>query len=146
MNVSAAPSRAARSSGSPSCGLNTAALPQPLSARSLEASSRSEERCVSSVAMSHQSSASLCPSSPTSSRVARARPCGRPPGLPEMLSGLGKAIEPGFIANAKQMGVANLPPELDDPDVEITPELIIKTFRDVAWHYFPQLAPEGEVH
>ena len=40
----------------------------------------------------------------------------------------------------------NLPPQLDDPNTEITPELIIKVFRDVAWHFFPRLAPEGEVH
>jgi phospholipase C len=30
--------------------------------------------------------------------------------------------------------------------LEITPELIIKVFRDLAWHLFPRLAPEGEVH
>ena len=62
------------------------------------------------------------------------------------LSGLGKAMGPGVIANAKAKGVTNLPPELDDPNTEITPELIIKTFRDVSWHYFPLLAPEGEIH
>ena len=62
------------------------------------------------------------------------------------LSGLGRATGPGFIDHAKAMGVANLPPELDDPSTEITPELIIRVFRDVAWHLFPRLAPEGEVH
>jgi phospholipase C len=62
------------------------------------------------------------------------------------LSGLGKTMGPGVIANAKAMGVKNLPPELDDPNTEITPELIIRVFRDVAWHFFPLLAPEGEVH
>jgi phospholipase C len=62
------------------------------------------------------------------------------------LSGLGKTIGPGFIAQAKAMGVENLPPELDDPNAEITPELIIKVFRDLAWHLFPRLAPEGEAH
>ena len=48
--------------------------------------------------------------------------------------------------HAKAMGVTNLPPQLDDPDAELTPELIIEVIRDVAWHFFPQLAPEGEVH
>ena len=40
----------------------------------------------------------------------------------------------------------NLPPELDDPNVELTPRLIIQVIRDVAWHYFPKLAPDGEGH
>ena len=44
------------------------------------------------------------------------------------------------------MGVTNLPPELDDPNAEITPELIVETFRDVSSHLFPKLAPEGEAH
>ncbi len=59
---------------------------------------------------------------------------------------LGQLYGPAVIAHAKAMGVTNLPPEVDDPNAEITPELIIKVFRDVAWHLFPQLAPEGEVH
>jgi hypothetical protein len=39
------------------------------------------------------------------------------------------------------LGVA-LPPQLDDPNVELTGELIIEVLRDVSWHFFPQLAPE----
>ena len=33
------------------------------------------------------------------------------------------------------------PAALDDPSTEITGELIIEVLRDVAWHFFPQLAP-----
>ena len=62
------------------------------------------------------------------------------------LSGLGKTIGPGIIAHAKARGVENLPPELDDPDTPLTSQLIIQVLRDVAWHYFPRLAPEGETH
>ena len=36
---------------------------------------------------------------------------------------------------------ATLPPELDDPSTELTPQLIIEVLRDVAWHFFPLLAP-----
>jgi hypothetical protein len=36
---------------------------------------------------------------------------------------------------------ATLPQELDDPDAKLTPQLIIEVLRDVAWHFFPQLAP-----
>ena len=32
------------------------------------------------------------------------------------------------------------------PPTEITPELIIKVFQDIALHFFPRLAPEGQVH
>jgi hypothetical protein len=56
------------------------------------------------------------------------------------LSGLGKAIGPGLIDHARAMGV-KLPAQLDDPNVELTPHLIIKVLRDVAWFYFPGLAP-----
>ena len=62
------------------------------------------------------------------------------------LSGLGKTIGPGVIAHAKATGVANLPAEVDDPNTEVTPELIIEVIKDVAWHYFPRLAPESGVH
>ncbi len=66
--------------------------------------------------------------------------------IDKALSGLGKTMGPGIIENAKAMGVANLPPQLDDPNVQLTSQLIIEVIRDVAWHYFPLLAPEGEVH
>ncbi len=62
------------------------------------------------------------------------------------LSGLGKTLGPGIIEHAKAMGVKNLPSQLDDPSAQLTPQLIIEVIRDVAWHYFPKLAPEGEVH
>jgi hypothetical protein len=61
------------------------------------------------------------------------------------LSTLGKSAAPGLIEHAREMGV-KLPPQLDDPNAELTPTLIIEVLRDVAWHYFPRLAPEGEVH
>ena len=28
----------------------------------------------------------------------------------------------------------------------LTSQLIIEVLRDVAWHFFPKLAPDGEVH
>ncbi len=56
------------------------------------------------------------------------------------LSQLGKSMAPGLIAHAREMGV-KLPAQLDDPDAELTPELIIEVLRDVAWFYFPGLAP-----
>lgn len=37
------------------------------------------------------------------------------------------------------MGVT-LPAELDDPDAELTPHLIIQSLRDIAGHFFPRLA------
>ena len=59
------------------------------------------------------------------------------------LSGLGKAAGPGLIEKARALGV-ELPPQLDDPDVELTGELIVEVLRDVAWHFFPGLAPARE--
>jgi phospholipase C len=56
------------------------------------------------------------------------------------LSTLGKAIGPGIIELAKQMGMA-LPPELTGVDPEFTPELLIQFLRDVCLHLFPALAP-----
>jgi phospholipase C len=66
--------------------------------------------------------------------------------IDKALSGLGKAVGPGIIQHAKEVGVKNLPPQLDDPNTEITPQLVIEVIRDVARHYFPRLAPEGEAH
>ena len=53
----------------------------------------------------------------------------------------------GIIEHAGQMGV-KLPRQLDDPSAELTPQLIIEVIRDVAFHYFPQLAPgsAGDSH
>jgi hypothetical protein len=64
-----------------------------------------------------------------------------PEAVGKALSTLGKAAGPGLIEKARELGVA-LPPQLDDPNVELTGELIIEVLRDVSWHFFPQLAPE----
>ena len=58
------------------------------------------------------------------------------------LSGLGKTVGPALITKARAMGV-RLPPELDEPNAELTPELIIRSLRDIAGHLFPRLAAEG---
>ena len=56
----------------------------------------------------------------------------------ESLSQLGKAVGPGLIAKAKEMGVT-LPPELDDPGAELKPGSVVPLLRDVAHHFFPLL-------
>jgi phospholipase C len=56
------------------------------------------------------------------------------------LSTLGKAIGPGLIGAAKELGVP-LPPELDGPDAQFTPELLIQFLREICLHIFPALAP-----
>jgi phospholipase C len=66
--------------------------------------------------------------------------------IDKAISGLGTTIGAGLIEHAKAMGVKNLPPQLDDPDAKLTAEVIIEVLRDVSWHLFPKLAPEGEVH
>jgi phospholipase C len=60
------------------------------------------------------------------------------------LSGLGKAAGPALIEKAREMGVA-LPPELDDPNAELTPELIMRSLRDIAGHFFPRLVADASV-
>jgi hypothetical protein len=45
----------------------------------------------------------------------------------------------GIIEHARELGL-ELPPQLDDPDAEITPQVIIDVFRQVARHYFPLLS------
>jgi phospholipase C len=62
--------------------------------------------------------------------------------LGQALGYLGKDIAPGIIEHARQMGV-KLPPQLDDPSAELTPQLIVEVIREVAFQYFPQLAPGG---
>jgi phospholipase C len=57
------------------------------------------------------------------------------------LSTLGRAIGPGIVDLAKQMGMA-LPSELAGPNPELTPELLIQFLRDICLHLFPALAPE----
>jgi len=60
--------------------------------------------------------------------------------LGKALSHLGEAAGTGLIEKARAMG-ATLPPELDDPTTELTPQLIVEVLRDAAWHFFPRLAP-----
>ena len=60
--------------------------------------------------------------------------------LGKALGYLGKDIGPGIIEHARQMEL-KLPPQLDDPSAELTPQLIVEVIRDVAFHYFPRLAP-----
>ena len=66
--------------------------------------------------------------------------------IDKAISGLGTTIGAGLIEHARAMGVKNLPAQLDDPDAKLAAGLIIEVIRDVSWHLFPQLAPEGEVH
>jgi len=63
--------------------------------------------------------------------------------LAKGISGLGKSMGKGIIEHARELGVA-LPPQLDDPNAEITPDVIVDVLRHVAWHYFPRLAPNAE--
>jgi phospholipase C len=63
--------------------------------------------------------------------------------LAKGLSGLGTSMGRGIIEHAREIGVA-LPPQLDDPDAAITPQLTVEVLRDVASHYFPLLAPDTE--
>ena len=60
----------------------------------------------------------------------------------EGLSALGKAMGPGIVEHAKELGL-ELPPELDEPDAEITPEVMFHLIRQAAWRYFPLLAPDA---
>ena len=58
------------------------------------------------------------------------------------LSSLGKSMGQGLIEHARELGL-ELPPHLDDPAAEPTPQDIVDVLREVAWHYFPLLAPDG---
>ena len=60
----------------------------------------------------------------------------------QALSTLGKAIGPGLIDAAKKIQVP-LPPELDGPSAQFTPELLVRFLRQISWHLFPRLAPSG---
>ena len=60
--------------------------------------------------------------------------------LAQGLSGLGKTMGAGLIERARQLGVT-LPPQVDDPNAEITPDVIIDVLREVSWHSFPLLRP-----
>jgi phospholipase C len=60
------------------------------------------------------------------------------------LSQLGKTMGQGIIEQAKALGI-ELPPQLDKPDAEITPEVMTDVLHQIAWHFFPRLAPgKGE--
>ena len=62
------------------------------------------------------------------------------------ISTLGKHIGAGVIEKAKELGV-ELPPQLADRSVELTPEIIIEVVRDIGFHFFPLLAPgTGDSH
>jgi hypothetical protein len=61
--------------------------------------------------------------------------------LAKGLSGLGKSMGKGIIEHARAIGV-ELPPELNDPDAQITPDQILEVLRGVACHYFPLLTPD----
>ncbi len=58
------------------------------------------------------------------------------------LSTLGTAIGPGLIEAAKKMGI-KLPPQLDGPSPQFTPELLIQFLREICLHVFPGLAPSA---
>ena len=59
------------------------------------------------------------------------------------LSTLGKGMAPALIARAREMGV-QLPAELNDPEAELTPRLIVGVLRDIAGHFFPLLAGDAK--
>jgi phospholipase C len=61
--------------------------------------------------------------------------------LSNALSGLGNSMGQGIIEHARELGL-ELPPQLDDPDAQLTPPLIIDVLRHVAGHYFSRLAPD----
>lgn len=58
------------------------------------------------------------------------------------LSGLGKSMGHGIIEHARDLGL-KLPPQLDNPNAEVTSEVIIDVLRHVSWHFFPLLAPDA---
>jgi hypothetical protein len=55
------------------------------------------------------------------------------------LSGLGKGLAPAIISRAREMGVP-LPVELNDPDTDPPPRLIVDVLRGIAGRFFPLLA------
>ena len=48
----------------------------------------------------------------------------------------------GIIEHARQLGL-ELPPQLDDPNAEVTPQTIIDVLSQVTRHYFPLLARDA---
>jgi hypothetical protein len=49
----------------------------------------------------------------------------------------------GILDAAKKMGMP-LPAELEGPDAEFTPGLLITFLRQVCWHLFPQPEPKSQ--
>lgn len=60
----------------------------------------------------------------------------------QTLSTLGKAMLPGIIAKAKQKGMA-LPPQVEDPNFHLTPQLASDTITYIGTQIWPQLGPQG---
>ena len=48
----------------------------------------------------------------------------------------------GVIEMARELGL-ELPPRADQPNAEITPEVMLGLLREISWHYFPLLAPDA---
>ena len=61
----------------------------------------------------------------------------------QALSTLGKGIAPALITRARQMGV-QLPAELNDPQADLPPRLIVTVLRQIAGHLFPLLAADAK--
>ena len=59
------------------------------------------------------------------------------------LSTLGKGVGPALIARAQQMGV-QLPAELNDPQADLPPRLIVTVLRQIAGRFFPLLARDAK--
>jgi hypothetical protein len=62
--------------------------------------------------------------------------------LNQGLSGLGKSMGRGVIEHAKELGI-ELPARVDHEAGELAPAIILDVLAHVAWHYFPQLAPDA---
>jgi phospholipase C len=59
------------------------------------------------------------------------------------LSTLGKGIAPALITRAQQLGV-QLPAELNDPQADLPPRLIVTVLRQIAGHFFPLLTADAK--
>jgi phospholipase C len=86
------------------------------------------------------------PTDPEEWAVPRAKPL-TPPQIDYVkadrtLSTLGKALLPGIIAKAKQKGIA-LPPQVEDPNFHLTPQLAADTITFIGCHFWPLLGPQG---
>jgi len=152
----------ARATAFPPSSSHRGSSPAPSTTTST-ATPRSSQHCGRRGASAHPSPSGTPPRAP-STTSSRARPRGIPtPGQPSKPSpsptgrstttwstrpSAASARQSGRASSStpENGGVKNLPPELDDPDTPLTSRLIIQVLRNVAWHYFPRLAPEGESH